>query len=749
MGEGPSQTILELLFEVTDDAVAVKDLDGRYLLVNQAMARLCDYTVGEMVGRTVADLFPPQVAQQLAEADQRVLESGQPLTVEERFSVGDETRICLTRKIPHRNDEGEIVGLVGIGQDITEQARASEVLQERVKELDCLYGISALVEQPGISLAEILQGTADLIPPAWRYPEITAACISLEDREYRTANFQEGCPWRQVADLVVQGQRRGRVEVCYLEERPERDEGPFLAEERSLLQAVAERLGRVIERLRAERELQESEARLQVLTVGTPAYIFEVDASGTIQFVNRTYAGLTREQVVGTNLLDWLPEAQRSGIQALLEQTFASGQPQSTEYTIPDPQGELRSYAAELHPVLAGDRVSAAVLTATDISERVRAEEALQEAHKDLDRRVQERTAALVEINTILEKEIAHRSEVQAELLRANRAQQMLIQCGEAVIRATDEDALLQEICELVVGAGGYRLAWVGYALRDEARTVRPVAQAGFEEGYLGTLNITWTDSARGRGPTGTAIRTGRPAPSRNILTDPRFAPWRAEATRRGYASSLALPLKARGQTLGSLNIYAAQADAFDTQETRLLSELADNVAFGIVALRTSADRQRAEEALQRRAEELSALHDVGHRVSGSLSLEEVVQAALDGIAEAVAPDLALLYLRLGEELHLQGVHAVEDRHRDLAPEVKQVGECLCGMAVSEGRPLYSRDIVLDPLCTLQECKQAGMRSFAALPLLQGTEVFGVLGLASTAERVFAEQATFLEATVG
>ncbi|MFQ5576110.1 MAG: PAS domain S-box protein, partial [Anaerolineae bacterium] len=191
------------------------------------------------------------------------------------------------------------------------------------------------------------------------------------------------------------------------------------------------------------------------------------------------------------------------------------------------------------------------------------------------------------------------RAQAEAKLRRANRALRVLSDCNQAVVRATEEASLRRQVCRILVETGGYRLAWIGFAEQDEARTMRPVAQAGFEEGYLQTLNLTWADTERGRGPTGTAIRSGQPALARNIPTDPNFAPWRAEATRRGYASSLALPLIAGGQTLGALNIYAAEPDAFDAKEISLLTELANDLAFGIATLRTRAEHRRAEAALR------------------------------------------------------------------------------------------------------------------------------------------------------
>jgi PAS domain S-box-containing protein len=184
-------------------------------------------------------------------------------------------------------------------------------------------------------------------------------------------------------------------------------------------------------------------------------------------------------------------------------------------------------------------------------------------------------------------KDITEQKQAEEGLRRTTRALRTLSACNRALLQATAEQAFLQEICQIIVKVGGYRLAWVGYALEDQAKTVHPVAQAGFEEGYLQTVNITWADAERGRGPTGTAIRTGKTCWVNNMLTDPDYRPWREEALRRGYASSLALPLMQAGQALGALNIYAAEPDAFDAQEVELLEELAGAVAYGIGVMRS------------------------------------------------------------------------------------------------------------------------------------------------------------------
>ena len=123
------------------------------------------------------------------------------------------------------------------------------------------------------------------------------------------------------------------------------------------------------------------------------------------------------------------------------------------------------------------------------------------EANEELERQIRERTAELVRANEALTAEIRERR-------RLDRARRALGRCNQALIRAGDEPQFLQELCRVIVEVAGYRLCWVGYAERDEAKTVRPVAHAGYEEGYLETVRVTWADTERGHGPTGRAVRT-------------------------------------------------------------------------------------------------------------------------------------------------------------------------------------------------------------------------------------------------
>ena len=291
----------------------------------------------------------------------------------------------------------------------------------------------------------------------------------------------------------------------------------------------------------------------------------------------------------------------------------------------------------------------------------------------------------------------AHDAEIQQanlSLRRANRALSVLSDCNQALIRTENEPDFLDEICRIIYQVGGYRLAWVGYAEDDEEKTVRPVAQAGgYEDGYFDTIHITWADTAEGRGPTGTAIRTGKPVIARDILNDPNFAPWREEALKRGYASSIALPLIENGRHLGALNIYTAEVDAFNPDEVTLLEELAMDLAFGIEMLRIRAQHQKAEEKIQIQLKNLSALRQIDMAISASLDLRVTLNVLLDQVCNTLGADAACMLLlqphtQVFEFTAGRGFYTEALRHTSL-----RFGEGHAGLAALERRIVNIPDL--------------------------------------------------------
>jgi PAS domain S-box-containing protein len=202
-----------------------------------------------------------------------------------------------------------------------------------------------------------------------------------------------------------------------------------------------------------------------------------------------------------------------------------------------------------------------------------------------------------------LKQEAVERERTEAVSRRLGRALRMWSGCHHALAGSATERELLDRVCQSVVESGGYRMAWVGYARDDENRRVHPMARAGFEDGYLEGLDLTWSDTERGRGPTGTAIRTGRTVVIQDIESHPQFTPWIEAARRRGYSSTIALPLRVEGRLVGVLRIYSGEPSAFGEDEVPLLEELAEDLAYGIEALRALADRRKFRDSLKDLAE--------------------------------------------------------------------------------------------------------------------------------------------------
>jgi signal transduction histidine kinase len=239
----------------------------------------------------------------------------------------------------------------------------------------------------------------------------------------------------------------------------------------------------------------------------------------------------------------------------------------------------------------------------------------LRETNEALEQRVADRTAALEQANLSLRQREENHKRSEHLLQRANRTLQAIRDCHEAMLRADTERDLLAQICRIIVKTGGERMAWVGFAEHDARKTVRPEAAAGRLRDYLSRARITWGDTARGRGPVGTAIRTGKVCVCHNTLTDPQFAPWREAARRQRYGSVIALPLKMDGKCIGALCLYGPEPNMFDESEQLLLEDLANDLAFGISMLRLRAERERLEDeilkSIEREQERIGRdLHD-------------------------------------------------------------------------------------------------------------------------------------------
>jgi PAS domain S-box-containing protein len=257
-------------------------------------------------------------------------------------------------------------------------------------------------------------------------------------------------------------------------------------------------------------------------------------------------------------------------------------------------------------------------------------------------------------------EDVTERERAEQSLRRISRTLATLSAGNRALVHAASEAELLEEICNIAVSEGGYAMAWVGYVQQDVTQSIIPVAHAGSEHGYLGTLNISLTDSERSDGPVGRAVRFSATQIIQNIQTDPSMTPWRESAAKRGYNACIALPLQIGGKVFGVLAIYAAATERFIPEEITLLEEMADDMSFGIASRRTQIERDDALQKYLEKSEQLLAnLNGTIRAIAATVEVRDPYTAGhqnrVADLAVAIAQELGLDADRI-YGLHLAGV---------------------------------------------------------------------------------------------
>ena len=323
-----------------------------------------------------------------------------------------------------------------------------------------------------------------------------------------------------------------------------------------MLESAAQIIAKALQRKQYVVALQSSEDYYRTLFETTDAATMIIEKDRSISMVNENCCqmlGYQSEEMIGKPLFDLIPASRTAALQNYLDRF--GGQPVEEKFQymtqIIDKNKRHRKGAIHIDTIPGTGK---SVLTFTDLTEFNRIDRALK-------------TASSI---------------------------------NRAMINAEKETDLLRSVCDLIIELGGYALAWVGYLRPDQQYKVQPIANAGTDGGYLAKLNIRLTDERRGKGPTSRAILTGQPVVTPDFKQDNSFRPWLKDALRRGFKSSMDIPLVKDDKVFGVIGICAGEVDAFDDQEQELLVNIAHNLAYAVMALRTRGERNQTARDLEK-----------------------------------------------------------------------------------------------------------------------------------------------------
>ena len=369
------------------DVISIIDADGTIKYQSPNIERWFGWQPNDFIGTSGWDKIHPDDIERIQKEFAKVVESENDVTEEYRFRCKDGIYKWIELTAVNRINNPVIDGVLLNYHDITKRKQVEFAEKERLKELDCFYGISKIAEIPDLSLEEIIPRVISLVSTSWQHPEISVCRIIIDGIEYKEPNFKK-TNWGQHSDIKVVGKKIGIIEVCYLEKMPDLNEGPFLKEERLLLNAVAENMGHIIERKRAEKDLKESEEYFRALIENSSDVISILDDKGNITYESPSHKkvlGYEIGKLIGESAFGLVHPDDRERIsKQFVKLLKRPNEIEKVDFRFLHEDGTWKYVEGTSTNLLHSSKIKGIVVNYRDVTERKQTEEALAQSTKRL-----------------------------------------------------------------------------------------------------------------------------------------------------------------------------------------------------------------------------------------------------------------------------------------------------------------------------------------------------------------------------
>jgi len=680
-----SENLNKTLVNQLPQNIFIKDTSSTYIICNESYAGNLNISPLNIVGKTDFDFFSIDLAEKYRKDDREVMQNGEIKDIEENYVSQGKESVIHTIKVPYRDINNNVIGIIGIFEDITERKMAEQALQKSEQKFQLLTetapvgifrtdptGKTLYVNPQWCSISGILFNEA--IDDGW------LNAVHPDDRERLIKKWNEDVQIKAISHSEYRFLLKdGSVVWVVGKSIPQLDKnGDIIGYIGTIID--------ISERKQAEIKLKESEERYRHLFDNNPVPMLIYDRNTYLLLsINEAFIkqyGYSKDEILSMHLQDLYPEKEKNAIVELAKELHGY------------------AYAGEWHHLLKNGTIITIIATSHDIL-------------------YTGKNARIAVITDITERKLA-----EEEIKKANRVYAVLSNINHAIVHVQDKITLYNEVCRIAVQDGKFVMAWIGIVDENSTKVI-PVASNGFTDGYLENINIDLRDSKLSHGPTGQTVQSGFHTIANDIANNPEMIPWRDNALKLGYKSSASFPIIVFGKTIGAFMIYSNESFFFNDVELKLFDEITVNISFAVEFIENEMKRKQDELEIYRLNNHLQNLIEVVQNLTLARSMDEIMNSVMSAARNLTEADGVTFVLRDGDQCNYLNEDAIGPLWKG---QKFPLEKCISGWTMLNRELVIIEDIYEDTRIPHEAYRTTFVKSLAMIPIRTKNPV-GAIGV--------------------